>query len=304
LSCTDLETDGSAPGRALYNARCYFCHGYNGDAATVAAAYLDPSPRDFTKSFDLTLDRIARAVRHGRPRSAMQSFAGLLDDAEIDAVSTYVLDSFVRCATANTRYHSAANGWADHDRKYAVAYPFVLGEKAIPRMAANLEEPTASGLALFKSSCIVCHEGRLEATGEVFEENRSDNSHGDHDEYDDDAYGYGYGHGGDDHDTAPLLLNPTKAEARGEDIYQRDCAYCHAADGTGQNDIGRFLDPHPPDLTNAEVQQTMTESRLRHAITRGLDGTSMPGFGSVLNEEEVDALITYMQRVFAGPLKE
>ena len=27
-------------GRAIYNFRCYFCHGYSGDARTLAATYL------------------------------------------------------------------------------------------------------------------------------------------------------------------------------------------------------------------------------------------------------------------------
>ena len=72
----------------------------------------------------------------------------------------------------------------------------------------------------------------------------------------------------------------------------------HAADGTGLNDIGRFLDPHPPDLTNAEARRALTEVRLRRAITRGLDGASMPAFGAVLDDGEIDALITYMRRAF------
>ena len=32
-------------GREIYNYRCYFCHGYSGDAKTLASSYLDPPPR-------------------------------------------------------------------------------------------------------------------------------------------------------------------------------------------------------------------------------------------------------------------
>ncbi|MEQ1714686.1 MAG: L-2-amino-thiazoline-4-carboxylic acid hydrolase [Hyphomicrobium sp.] len=49
-------------GRAVYNFRCYFCHGYSGDAATLASSYLTPRPRDFTKSA-LSKAQIADAVR-------------------------------------------------------------------------------------------------------------------------------------------------------------------------------------------------------------------------------------------------
>ena len=36
-------------GRKVYNFRCYFCHGYSGAAKTLAATYLKPLPRDFTR---------------------------------------------------------------------------------------------------------------------------------------------------------------------------------------------------------------------------------------------------------------
>jgi cytochrome c oxidase cbb3-type subunit III len=52
-------------GRAIYNYRCYFCHGYSGDAKTLAASYLEPRPRDFRAASleQLPRERIARAVR-------------------------------------------------------------------------------------------------------------------------------------------------------------------------------------------------------------------------------------------------
>ncbi len=51
-------------GRAIYNFRCYFCHGYSGDAKTLAATYLNPKPRDFTAA-PLTQAQITAAVRDG-----------------------------------------------------------------------------------------------------------------------------------------------------------------------------------------------------------------------------------------------
>ena len=37
-------------GRRVYNFRCYFCHGYSGDARTLAASMVQPAPRDFTRA--------------------------------------------------------------------------------------------------------------------------------------------------------------------------------------------------------------------------------------------------------------
>ena len=47
-------------GRSVYNFRCYFCHGYSGDARTLAAEFLSPPPRDFTDTDPEAL-RSARA---------------------------------------------------------------------------------------------------------------------------------------------------------------------------------------------------------------------------------------------------
>ena len=53
-------------GRAVYNYRCYFCHGYSGDARTLAATYLNPRPRDFTRG-GLDAPAVAAAVGEGHP---------------------------------------------------------------------------------------------------------------------------------------------------------------------------------------------------------------------------------------------
>src|SRR5262245_32873218 len=76
-------------GRDVYNFRCYFCHGYSGDAKTLAASYLDPKPRDFqnTKPEELPVERILAAVKDGRPGTAMKGFTGILNEQEMQAVS-------------------------------------------------------------------------------------------------------------------------------------------------------------------------------------------------------------------------
>ncbi len=48
MSPPAAKLDTHEQGRAVYNFRCYFCHGYSGDAKTLAATYLQPPPRDFS----------------------------------------------------------------------------------------------------------------------------------------------------------------------------------------------------------------------------------------------------------------
>ena len=125
-------TDTHELGRRIYNFRCYFCHGYSGDAKTLAATYLTPPPRDFSGATpnELPRERIARAVREGKPGSAMASFSSVLSAAEIDAVAAFVEREFIVLRQPNTRYHTAENGWPNHEH-HAAAFPFARGEIAI-----------------------------------------------------------------------------------------------------------------------------------------------------------------------------
>ncbi len=121
-----------ADGRAIYNFRCYFCHGYSGNAKTVAASFMKPPPADFTRALptELTEARIEATLLLGKPGTAMKSFAKVLDQKEIRAVARFVHDEFVVKKAANTRYHTAENGWPNHER-YEIAFPFATGEIAL-----------------------------------------------------------------------------------------------------------------------------------------------------------------------------
>jgi cytochrome c oxidase cbb3-type subunit 3 len=94
------------------------------------------------------------------------------------------------------------------------------------------------------------------------------------------------------------LDRATGAEREGERLFQNNCAFCHAADGTGRNWIGTFLDPSPRDLTDSDFMSALTRERLHEAIRRGVPGTSMPAWGSVLAKQEIEAIVAYIHRVF------
>jgi cytochrome c oxidase cbb3-type subunit III len=295
-------------GRKIYNFRCYFCHGYSGDAQTLAATYLDPKPRDFTKTTpgQLSRDSMLLTIRNGHPGTAMKSFADILTPAEIDAVADFVRREFMEKRAPNTRYHTAENGWADHDR-YAAAFPFATGKVTLDTPVDQLTSEQRAGRRLFMTSCVSCHD-RAKVASEGNSWDSRPLSYPRNGFSPADAEARAKGEGPVDgiasatpyhlHDKAPQLSGLTSQERRGETLFQQNCAFCHAADGTARNWIGSFLEPHPRDLTSAAFMNTATRERLANAIRDGLPGTSMPAWKSVLTDADIDSIVAYISRAF------
>lgn len=288
-------------GRAIYNFHCYFCHGYSGDARTLAASFVTPKPRDFTATDPATLSREAMvdAMQRGRPGTAMKPFTDRLNGTEIGEVVDFVRREFMTDGLENTRYHTVANGWPNHER-YALAYPFATGELPIDESWQPVTEEQAAGRRLFMASCVTCHDhGRVEESGPVWDLRplsypRAGYSHRPEDRIDATTSASPYAL----HDIPPGLPDLDPLARRGESLFQENCAFCHGGDGTGKNWIGSFLEPHPRDLTDPLAMRGMTAARLRRTIEEGLPGTSMPAWRSVFSDGEIDAVIRYVDRAF------
>jgi cytochrome c oxidase cbb3-type subunit 3 len=306
LSLPALCNSGSggmeiADGRAIYNFRCYFCHGYSGNAKTVAASFLNPPPADFTRATpgELTEVRIAATLRQGRPGTAMKSFASILSEPEIISVARFVHDEFVVKKAANTRYHTPENGWPDHER-YQVAFPFATGEISMSQSWETLSTEQARGKRLFLDTCITCHDrGSGEREGSTWEARplsypRNNFSFTAPPKPDALASASAYAK----HDVRPKIKGLTRTERRGEKLFQGNCAFCHAADGTGKNWIGSFLEPHPRNLRDPVFMGRMTRQRFIAVVGEGLPNTSMPAWKHVLSEREIATIADYVSRVF------
>ncbi len=286
-------------GRAIYNFRCYFCHGYAGDARTLASTYLSPKPRDFTAG-GLGLDDITRAVLQGRPGTAMKSFKGILSDREMQAVAAFVEAEFVRRQAPNTAYHTAANGWPDHER-HAAAFPFARGQVALDAATDTMSPELRAGRQLYLSACVSCHDrAHVQDEGPVWTSRpvsfpRVGFVPGQAQEVPVDAVSSASVYA--KHEVVPRVSGLTAAQQQGERLFQANCAFCHGGDGTGKNWIGQFMEPKARDLTQYTAS-SMPAGLLRQRIREGLPGTSMPAWQHVLQPAEVDAVAAYVSRVF------
>jgi mono/diheme cytochrome c family protein len=90
-ACSGDATGGSASGPDLYARLCAACHGANGKPQ--AAMELRLGVRDLTAPemrARITPVLVEQQVRRGSDNKLMPSFEGLVDDAQIKALSAYV----------------------------------------------------------------------------------------------------------------------------------------------------------------------------------------------------------------------
>lgn len=295
-------------GRKIYNFRCYFCHGYSGNAQTVAASFLTPPPLDFTggRAARFTPGHIVSVLLNGKPKTAMPSFINTLTIPEIRLVAAFVMDEFVRRKAPNTRYHIPENGWPDH-RRYQAAFPFATGEIPVSRPWDALNAEQVRGKRLFLSSCVTCHDrgdtpesgGTTQKGGAVWESRplsfpRNNFSFTEFPTPDAMASASPYRL----HDLPVNIQGMNAQEKNGQQLWRTNCAFCHAEDGTGKNWIGMFLEPHPRNLRDPAYMKNITKERLTVAIREGLPGASMPAWKSVLGDQEIAAVIAYISKAF------
>ena len=285
-------------GREIYNYRCYFCHGYSGDAKTLASTYLTPQPRDFTttRPQDLLRRTMIKVVASGKENTAMHGFSRLLDEQQISAVVDFVRDEFILHQRENTRYHTVENGWPNHER-YKPAYPFATGSIPLDRPGEQLSQKQNQGKKMFLSSCITCHDrANVEQEGEIWKKQSVSYPRNNYSHTIIDAVSSASIYA--KHDIAPEVNHLTSDAVKGQVLWQQNCAFCHAADGTGENWIGSFLEPKPRNLTEAGFMQGMTRTSLVERIKNGLNNTSMPAWKSVLSDPEINQIISYISEGF------
>lgn len=302
LAAAPAEAVAVMSGKKVYDYFCYQCHAYAGDAHTLAARFLDPPPRDFTKADPrvLTRERMMAAVTDGRPSTGMKSFSRVLDQNSRAAVVDYIRREFMNGTAAPGMYHTEANGWPDHRRKYGRAYPFATGAIATDTLAAELTEDELIGRELFQSSCMSCHDqGIVRDEGAIWRARASSypRRHYDHRLGPWDAVTSATPY--QRHDRVPAMSSQQENVSRGQRIFLDNCAFCHGADGTGKNWIGSFLEPPAADLTGSRLA-AYPAADIRNAILMGVPGSTMPAWRGLLDSSQMDDLVAYLNTNVLG----
>jgi mono/diheme cytochrome c family protein len=85
--------------------------------------------------------------------------------------------------------------------------------------------------------------------------------------------------------------NDADAKAAPKDLYIRNCARCHGADGAGQTEIGQKLDV--PDLSIGGKRTSA--AKIARVIANGKD--EMPAFGKKLAKKQIASLAAYVRKL-------
>lgn len=93
----------------------------------------------------------------------------------------------------------------------------------------------------------------------------------------------------------PIPVAPKKLPdlTRGARLYSAQCAVCHGATGAGDGQLARTLEPRPIAFTDGERASSRSLMALYQVISQGVEGTSMPGFAA-LSDDERWALAFYV----------
>jgi mono/diheme cytochrome c family protein len=91
---------------------------------------------------------------------------------------------------------------------------------------------------------------------------------------------------------APRLDDPARVRA-GRSLYTRNCARCHGAPGVAPESFALGLTPSPANLAYAAREWPAAE--LFWAIKRGLKMTGMPAWEFRLDDDEMWAIVAYLQ---------
>lgn len=102
-------------------------------------------------------------------------------------------------------------------------------------------------------------------------------------------------------DTLPAS-STAQQEELGREIYETRCEVCHGAEGDGNGPAAANFDPRPRDFRRGWYKirttasgQLPTDEDLHHIIAKGMPGTTMPGWESVLSDAEIRAVTDYIK---------
>ena len=94
---------------------------------------------------------------------------------------------------------------------------------------------------------------------------------------------------------APPKLDDPQMIRTGLVHYQEMCTTCHGAPGVKISEIGQGLNPYPPELASHVAGNPVGETFW--IVKNGLKMTGMPAFGVTHTDQEIWAIVAFLQKM-------
>lgn len=299
LAAQPLSQGAHQRGKTIYESYCAFCHGLDGHADTPVARLLEPRPRNFADPVEMarvTDDRMYRALKEGRPGTAMAPWGQVLSEPQMGDVVDYIRSlASPRPAALSADQLSLQIGRRIFDKECAMCHgkdgradteaAKVLHPRprkfADPIEMARVDDGRLyTAIKLGRPGTAMGGWGELQSPAEIIDLMRYIRSL-----------------------EQPLPAGMTRAGLDvlvGEGIYRRHCIPCHGERGDGQTPIGQSLAPRPRNFTNAQEMARLGDREMAQRIIHGSPGTAMAPWGGILNTEDVRRVILFIRRTFQG----
>lgn len=299
----------------LYQDYCSVCHGEKGDGKSHAMQGLIPPPRDFTSpqsSIELNFGRIVHATREGVPGTAMTAWKSRLDAEQINAISRYIQQKFLRPAAVDT----ATEG----SRIYADFCSVCHGEtgKGSVWATSGLNPPpvdfasTATWATLDRLTMInAVSYGRAETAMTGWKNRLTDNQIEVVVDYVINAFMSGSNAAEklltdltrETVDTGanmdlPMPFNLQGDYVNGAALYMSNCLACHGVTGDGRGPRAYFINPKPRNFQHTSSRAMLNRPALYESVAKGKLRTEMPGWETVLNPQQLADVSEFVYQQF------
>jgi len=102
--------------------------------------------------------------------------------------------------------------------------------------------------------------------------------------------------------SAPGSAAASSSRSAGQRVYDEHCVECHGESGRGDGPAAHLLIPRPRDFTTGKYKLRTTETGspptdddLRRSVTKGSYGSAMPGWETLLSDQQIRDVVEYIK---------
>lgn len=306
----------------LYHNYCSVCHGDRGDGNSRASTSLNPPPRNFLQATNLGREHMVAVIRDGKPGTAMVGWGTQLSKTEIEGVTDYVRDTFMKTALdprikkgrqiyenlclschglrgegtvqpgMNVPPRNLASPQARTDLSRDQMIDAVKNGKSGTYMLSfkdRLPKKDIEAVVDYVQAVIMVPVSQISGTS---------------------------AHGGREQDVGKDPSGASKADMsatfpnnlvgnaeKGKKFFLANCAECHGPKGDGQGKRAYFINPKPVSFLTDKSRSRLNRPALFIFISQGKLGTEMPAWNKVLTEQEIADVGEYVFRAYVTPGK-